>query len=349
MNLKHLGFSDFLEEDEKVSAVFRHPLGGTFIKMIFFAGIWASIAWLVWFYWADYYYDYSSDNQYNLLWLIPAIIGAVKVFDIFMKWYANAILMTSESLVFSEFRHIFDRSASRIDYFDLDDVELEKKGVGDYLGNKGDLIFAKVSGGTKEFKRIGSPRKIIRRIRKHKAKILDEKNFTEEGALKDLLSQLVQTHVRGKGQPHEERTFHKEKLVEDSSEKISRDSKEIKNLTEVLVTKELLDSFSETDFIRMKEEELAKLRAKEINGDFEIEEEYEMENVDENPAHSTNSGQAKFSKNPPRPLSQGGMLINFAKKIKERHFHNDLDDNEYSENIKIEKELDDEGGLEIEL
>ncbi|NJP03967.1 hypothetical protein HC823_01745 [Candidatus Gracilibacteria bacterium] len=31
--------------------------------------------------------------------------------------------------------------------------------------------------------------------------MLDEKNFTEESALKDLLSQMVQSHVRKNGQP----------------------------------------------------------------------------------------------------------------------------------------------------
>ena len=31
--------------------------------------------------------------------------------------------------------------------------------------------------------------------------MLDEKNFTEESALKDLLSQMVQTQVRNGGQP----------------------------------------------------------------------------------------------------------------------------------------------------
>lgn len=313
MNFKHLGFGDFLEEDEVVSAVFRHPLGSTFVKIIFFAGIWGGISWIVWFYWEDYYYNYSADNQYNFLWLIPAVIGAVKVFDIFMKWYANAILMTSESLVFSEFRHIFDRSASRIDYFDLDDIELEKKGMSDYLRNNGDLVFSKVGGGSIDFKSVGNPRKIIRKIRKHKSKMLNEKNFTEEGALKDLLSQLVQTHVRGKGQPEKARKFH-EKVIE-KEEHIEQE-----------LTKE--------DFIDMREEELAKLRAAQDIESEEIEEIKEFKE-DENPA------------------KKSFQIRALAKKIIPKHFHNELDDldnkNDTEQHIEVEKELDDEGGLEIDL
>ncbi len=301
MNLKHLGFSDFLEEDEKVFAVFRHPLGATFIKMLFFAGIWGAISYIVWFYWDNYYYDYSAENKYNYLWLIPVIIGAIKVFDIFMRWYANAILMTNESLVFTEFRHIFDKSASRIDYFDLDDVELEKKGFSDYLGNKGDLIFSKVSGGEKEFKRVRNPRKIIRKIREHKAKMLAEKNFTEESALKDLLSQLVQTHVRQKGQPNPER----EKFRGNSNKEIIEDEENILGSAKEVIDEEIS---TENNFAQIKEENPAK---------FSI--------------HS---------------------LKNFTHKISPKHFFNEINSSEnieYEERIEVEKELDDEGGLEIDL
>lgn len=311
MNLKHLGFSDFLENEEVVSASFRHPVSGTFLKMFFFAGFWGAIACGVHWYWANYYYDYSSNNEYNLLWLIPAIIGCIKVFDVFMKWYANAILMTNESLIFAEFRHIFDRSISRIDYWDLDDVELEKKGVSDYLGNKGDLIFSKVSGGAAiEFKRVGNPRKIIKKIRKHKVKILNEKNFTEEGALKDLLSQLVQTHVRGKGQPEEKREFHEEI------------KKKVKSIKE--------KDYDELDFAKMKEEELAKL--KKFYSDENNEE--VLEDIDDE-----------------KNIFSIHSIKKFAKKIKKKHFHNELGDDNFEEreNIEVEKELDDEGGLEIDL
>ena len=319
MNLKHLGFGDFLEEDEKVFAVFRHPLGGTFVKMLFFAGIWGAISYAVWFYWDNYYYDYSAENKYNYLWLIPAIIGAIKVFDVFMRWYANAILMTNESLVFVNFRHIFDKSASRIDYFDLDDVELEKKGVGDYLGNKGDLIFTKVSGGSKEFKRVWNPRKIIRKIREHKAKMLAEKNFTEESALKDLLSQLVQTHVRRKGQPDPER------------EKFRGKNEEICDNEE-----------------NLSDEDLICLKVDELEDDIEKDEK-EIVEENENP---TRPELVEWTKNSQLKGFSIHHLKNLAKKITPHHFRNEINTTEnidYEERIEIEKELDDEGGLEIDL
>ena len=303
MNLKHWGFSDFLEEDEKVFAVFRHPLGTTFLKMFFFAIIWGIISYIVWFYWENYYYDYSVENKYNYFWLIPFFIGLFKVFTIFMHWYSNSILMTNESLVFVVFNNFFDKRASRIDYFDLDDVEIEKKGVGDYLGDKGDLIFTKVSGGQKEFLRVRNPRKIIRKIREHKAKMLAEKNFVEESALKDLLSQLVQTHVRGKGQPNREKF--RENISEREETSIKQDS-----------YKSVEDDFNEEEIIEIGIEP------------EELKAEYKQKPVS-----------AKFSIN---PLKWGIV----------RHFRNELNTSEeiiYEENIEIEKELDDEGGLEIDL
>jgi hypothetical protein len=262
MNLKHLGFSDFLEEEEIITSIFRRSFSKNMGKIILNIIIFGGLAWLIHFYLNNY--DYKQNNILNYAFLVPIIGGLIKISREFMKWYGNAILMTNESLVFAEFYDFFDRKISRLDYWDLDDVELEKKGVGDYLGNKGDLIFTKVSGGTaEEFKRINNPRKIIRKIRKYKEKVLDEKNFTEESALKDLLSKLVQTHVRHEGQP-----------------KRNISSKYIK----------------------------------------------------ENPAKK------EFKISP---------LQKIKKRFQKHHFHNELED----ENIKleIEKEMDDEGGLEIEL
>jgi hypothetical protein len=258
MNFKSLGFSDFLEEDEIVESVFRHPFSRTFMKIMRNIIVFGALGWLIYFYLNNYHYDYSQTNRYGLFFLIPVFVGIIRIFKIFIDWYGNAILMTTESLVFAEFVHLFDRKITRIDYWDLDDVELEKKGVSDYIGNRGDLIFTKVSGGKDVyFKRINNPKKIIEKIRKHKSLMLDEKNFTEESALKDLLSKLVQTHVRKDGQPER-----KQVVEEDISEEV-----------------------------------------------------LEKENL--------------------------------AKKEEKYHFHNDLDNG--SINIEIEKELDDEGGLEIEL
>ena len=256
MNLKNLGFNDFLEEDEIVNNVFHHTFSSFFSRIIRNIFIFGVLGWLIYFYLNNYHYDYTQANKYNWVFLIPLLIGIIRIFKIFMEWYANAILMTNESLVFAEFIHLFDRKITRIDYWDLDDVELEKKGVSDYIGNRGDLIFTKVSGGKPiSFERINSPRKIIKKIRKHKSLMLDEKNFTEESALKDLLSKLVQTHVRKEGQP--ERNGYENKII----------SKEV--------------------------------------------------------------------------------VVNSAKEKGNHHFYNELD-SEY-QNIEIEKELDDEGGLEIEI
>ncbi len=121
---------------------------------------------------------------------------------VFWRWYGNAVLMTNESLVFAEWSGFFNRKVTRLDYWDLDEVGMERKGIGMFLAGVGDVIFEKVSGGQPYiFTRMNRPKRAIKILRAHRGRMLDEKNFTEESALKKLLSQMVQTQVRAHGQP----------------------------------------------------------------------------------------------------------------------------------------------------
>ena len=113
--------------------------------------------------------------------------------------------MSNESLIIIDWPKLFEKRFTRIDFHNLDEITVEKVGFGAFSLNYGMLTFQKVNGG-EEFNvsQINRPNKVARIIESYRENILNQKNFTEESALKGLLSQMVQTHVKDNGQPDRE-------------------------------------------------------------------------------------------------------------------------------------------------
>ena len=113
--------------------------------------------------------------------------------------------MTNESLIFIDWKRFFHRSFSRIDFHNLDEIEVARHGVKSFILNYGTLLFQKVNGGSEiKMKGINRPNWTSKVIEKYREEILDNKNFTEESALKGLLAQMVKRHVENNGQPDRE-------------------------------------------------------------------------------------------------------------------------------------------------
>lgn len=203
MNLKQLGFASQLEDDENVVRAFRRPFSPTSSKMLMWLFLFVAIGYGIWAYVPKILPNMSVDARW--LVVIPVIFGIERLSVVFWRWYGNAVLMTDQSVVFAEWEGFFNRRTTRLDYWDLDDVVIERKGIAMFLAGVGDLIFQKINGGNPyTYEGINRPKRVVKILRKHKEQILDEKNFTEESALKNLLSQMVQTQVRAGGQPSRE-------------------------------------------------------------------------------------------------------------------------------------------------
>lgn len=211
MNLRSIGFRQFLEDDEQVLCVFRRSFSFTLGRILLHVIGWGALALLVWFFYP---------TQLFWGWVAILAFGLFKIFSVFAKWYVNAVLMTNESLMFIEWDKLFHSLATRLNYWDIDQIIVERKGAAAFLGNFGDLQFVKHSTGEPHvFEWVRHPRRIAKIIHDYQEQILKEKNFTEETALKDLITQLVISHVRKHGQPErgEEQSFKKE-LEDDEAE-----------------------------------------------------------------------------------------------------------------------------------
>ena len=194
-NTKRIGFSNLLEDNEAIEDVFRKEFSSSFAKIVFFFILWGGLAGAVWY-------------LFRFLSFWPIVEGALlsiavyKSLFIFSKWYFNAILMTTENIIIVEWITFLHKKSSRIDYWNLDSIDVVRIGIRAFMGNYGDLYFMKYNGGIlHSANRIHAPHRVARRIERYKEGQVDAKNFTEESSLKDLISGLVQTHVRDNGQP----------------------------------------------------------------------------------------------------------------------------------------------------
>ncbi|MCF7906102.1 hypothetical protein K9L63_02855 [Candidatus Gracilibacteria bacterium] len=195
INLRRLGFREFLEDDEGIVRAFRTPFIFALNRMVFRAVLWGGISTALWFF---------LPEKYAIVWAMAGVFAVYKVFSVFARWYVNAALMTTESLVFIDWPKFFTRKSTRLDFWDIDEIEVERVGVASFLYNYGTLRFQKYGGELHAVHKIYRPGRVAKIIEKYREQFLDAKNFTEESALKDLLSNMVQTHVRSHGQPERE-------------------------------------------------------------------------------------------------------------------------------------------------
>jgi len=192
-HLRQIGFESFLEDNEEVMRVFRRPFSFAFVKMLWRATIWGGMAWILWFLYPE---------RLFWGWIFVGGFAIFKVSSSFLHWYLNAILMTSENIIFVDWERPFQRRSTRIDYWNLDQVQTERIGFWAFFWNFGNLHFQKVNGGELiMFSNANRPVRTAKIIEGIREDMVDAKNFTEESALKNLLSQLVDRHVREEGQP----------------------------------------------------------------------------------------------------------------------------------------------------
>ncbi|PID70276.1 hypothetical protein CSB37_02725 [bacterium DOLZORAL124_38_8] len=202
MNFRDTVFSQFLEEDETITRGFRRhfPLQ----KIIFWTLISiGGVLFLRWFFFCSLkkaFCPLGTESVY--LFVTGGVFWVSKIFNIWLKWYGNGVFMTSESLLFIYWDKLFEPKSVRLDYWDLDEIEIVRKGLKSYLGGYADVHFNKVSGGKPiVIKNVHRPHYMEQVISKNKEIMTNERNFTEESALKDLLASLAVRHVEENGQP----------------------------------------------------------------------------------------------------------------------------------------------------
>ena len=212
-------YRGFLEDDEKIKKVFRRPVIFIIQPMIFWGVTWALVVGACWYFYPQYNLEQSFDL--SLIWQIALIVGIIHTLIPGIAWYINAIVMTNESVIIIDWPKIFERRSTRIDLHNLDEITTERVGWRSFFLNYGNVIFNKVNGGEPiVVEKMWRPTRVARVVETYREWSLDKKNFTEESALKGLLSHVVKRHVGDHGQPLREKRYDRYETTHDPLEAV---------------------------------------------------------------------------------------------------------------------------------
>lgn len=191
--IQQIGFGDIMEDEEEVIVkIYRRMLFRALMRTFiwFSAFVYSGVLWM-WFFW---------NSIWMYIGLVAIAYGFYRMFYTFSYWYLNAIVMTTHNLIFVHWEKFFHRKTSRLDYWNLDEIEVERTGISSYLYHYGTLHFYKASGGELySFSQCHAPNHAAREIEQFKQRLMDHKNFSEESTLKGLLSGIVQRHMNVEG------------------------------------------------------------------------------------------------------------------------------------------------------
>ena len=124
MNIRDISFQQFLEEEETIKQAFRKrfPITKFVVWSALFLG---AVLFIRWFFFCSLEANYcplGAESYY--LFLAGGFFWVLKMTSIWLHWYGNGIFMTSESLLFIYWDKLFEPKSVRLDYWDLDEIEI---------------------------------------------------------------------------------------------------------------------------------------------------------------------------------------------------------------------------------
>lgn len=145
-----------------------------------------------------------------LLWLLFPTVTAFYIFSAWFilgfirflyevaDWYFDVLLITDHGIVDLDWRGIFDKSSSRVDFETVVGVSYEKVGFWSNILNFGPIEVEKEGHGDEHIAlpNAANPQECERQILKAREKYLHERGMEDEKVLKDILAGMVKSHVR---------------------------------------------------------------------------------------------------------------------------------------------------------
>ena len=128
-------------------------------------------------------------------------LGFIASLYTFTDWYADAWLLTDDSIIDVRWDGFFKKSAQRIGYESIESVIYEIKGVKATLLNFGVLTITNESGNAIEIENIHKPRKAESRLTHVRNQLGKQSGQDNLETLKDLLADVIEDKLnhRGKG------------------------------------------------------------------------------------------------------------------------------------------------------
>ncbi len=207
LDIREYLFQDYLEENEKIYFVGHRVIFimfRDFARIIAVHGVLPFIGWLFF---------------PNLLWIAVGVValGVIRTLLVVQDWYYDSWLITNMGIIGVEWTGFFDRTSDRVEYQSIEGISYKIKGVIPTLFNYGNITLAKLGNQTTvKLKAAFNPKRIEKNVVKYQDKFMTKKNFSDQEVLKQLLSELVSTHVKEHGLPNDVKD---EKKVKEFSKK----------------------------------------------------------------------------------------------------------------------------------
>lgn len=131
-----------------------------------------------------------------LFWvsLVWSILGYFKFMYSSLDWYSDAFIFSSESVLKIEWNGFFHRSASRINYLDIEEVTYEIIGFWGTILNFGKFSVSTASN-TVFLDSVKNPKKAESVLNKIKTEKSERKKMSDSTKLRDLIANMVASHI----------------------------------------------------------------------------------------------------------------------------------------------------------
>ena len=189
MSLQNKLFGKYLEEGEELIHVLHHHVISTLKPVFLNIFIYIGVPSLLW---------YAIPNL-QILWIALILLGIGKTLSILIAWYYNALLITDVNLIDLEWKGVFNREATRIEYRQVESFSFTVNGILNTFFNIGNIEIMKLNGNVVEIKGVFNPQKNAQLLTKLQDEILSQEIKNDHEALKSLLTNMIQSHIKEHG------------------------------------------------------------------------------------------------------------------------------------------------------
>lgn len=142
---------------------------------------------------------YSLVPKLGLIWVIWVAVGIGKSASTLVGWYFNALLVTNLNFIDVTWSGIFDRTAQRIEFNQVETFSYTITGFFDTMINVGDIAIDKFSGNRVMIESVFRPKKRTLILIKLLEELSNTKLMRDHENLKDLLTNVLQKHIKDHG------------------------------------------------------------------------------------------------------------------------------------------------------
>jgi len=130
---------------------------------------------------------------------IIILIGTWRLFYKTIAWYFNTLLVTNLNLVDITWNGFFERSATRVEYNQIESFSYAISGFLSTILNMGDVIIAKNSGTEVPIPHLYRPKKKTQILTQLQDQFMTNHQQRQSGAIKDLLTSMLEQHILENG------------------------------------------------------------------------------------------------------------------------------------------------------